>query len=105
MYINSLLLVVINGHIKENFILTSGLRQGDPLSPFLFLGCGEGLSSLMRLVLNGGFFHYVKISRIGLHVTHLSFADDCILFGKATRKGLLYLKTFYVNIDLVRASV
>lgn len=41
--------VVLNGKNGEIFTPSRGLRQGDPLSPFLFLFCGEGLSSLMRL--------------------------------------------------------
>ncbi|KAA3486764.1 reverse transcriptase [Gossypium australe] len=43
--------VVFNGHIGENFHPTRGLRQGDPLSSFLFLIRGEGLSSLMSLAM------------------------------------------------------
>ncbi|KAH1096514.1 hypothetical protein J1N35_013435 [Gossypium stocksii] len=41
--------VVINGYVGEKFQVSRGLRQGDPLSYFLFLICDEGLSSLMRL--------------------------------------------------------
>ncbi|KAA3460458.1 reverse transcriptase [Gossypium australe] len=43
--------VVFNVHVGENFRPTRGLRQGDPLYPFLFLICGEGLSSLMGLAM------------------------------------------------------
>lgn len=39
--------VVVNGYIRESFQLTKELRQSDPLSPFLFLICGEGLSCLI----------------------------------------------------------
>lgn len=41
-------LVVLNGQAEDIFHLTRGLRQGDPLSPFLFLICEESLSCLMR---------------------------------------------------------
>ncbi|KAA3486092.1 reverse transcriptase [Gossypium australe] len=44
----------INGFKGENFQPSRGLRQGDPLSPFMFLVCGEGLSCLMRLAMNEG---------------------------------------------------
>ncbi|KAH1047286.1 hypothetical protein J1N35_038070 [Gossypium stocksii] len=85
-------LVVLNRSIGEVFRPTRGLCQGDPLSPFLFLICGEGLSSLMRLGLKGGSLKGVKASRSGPQVSHLLFADDCILFGEASRRGALAFK-------------
>ncbi|KAK5839778.1 hypothetical protein PVK06_008617 [Gossypium arboreum] len=79
--------MVINGHIREKFLPTRGLRQGGPLSPFLFLLCGEGLSSLLRLAKSGGLFKGVKVSRNGPQISHLLFVDDFILFGEATSRG------------------
>lgn len=79
--------IVINGSIREKFRPSKGLRQGDPLSPFLFLLCGEGLSSLLRLAMQEGSLKGVKVSRSGPAISHLLFADDCILFGEATIRG------------------
>ncbi|KAA3476867.1 reverse transcriptase [Gossypium australe] len=76
--------VVFNGSASESFIPSRGLRQGDPLSPFLFLCCGEGLSSLMRLAKIENILKGVKASRRGPAISHLLFADDCILFAEAT---------------------
>ncbi|KAH1090919.1 hypothetical protein J1N35_018176 [Gossypium stocksii] len=84
--------VVFNGFTGCTFIPSRGLRQGDPLSPFLFLFCREGLSSLIRLALKEKALRGVKASRSGPQVSHLLFADDCILFGKATGKGVSLLK-------------
>ncbi|KAK5813724.1 hypothetical protein PVK06_029175 [Gossypium arboreum] len=84
--------VVINGLIGERFQLTRGLRQRDPLSPFLFLLCGEGLSSLMRLAIQEGSLKGVKASRSGPTVLHFLFANDCILFEEATIWGANRLK-------------
>ncbi|KAH1073924.1 hypothetical protein J1N35_026252 [Gossypium stocksii] len=57
--------VVLNRSIRDIFRPTRGLQQGDPLNPFLFLMCGEGLSSFMRLVSKGGSLKGVKASRSG----------------------------------------
>ncbi|KAA3482534.1 LINE-1 reverse transcriptase isogeny [Gossypium australe] len=57
-----------------------------------FLICGEGLSSLMRLVQREDNFRGVKASRRGPQISHLLFADDCILFGEATERGAGLLK-------------
>ncbi|KAA3472832.1 reverse transcriptase [Gossypium australe] len=84
--------VVFNGHIVETFIPSRGLRQGDPLSPFLFLFCGEGLFSLMRLAMKGRTIRGVKASKSGPQVSHLLFVDDCILFEEATERGTNSLK-------------
>lgn len=85
-------LVVLNGHTGENFSPTRGLRQGDPLSLFLFLIYGEGLSSFMRLTIQGNILRGVKASRGGPQVSHLLFTNDCILFGEATERGAHSLK-------------
>ncbi|KAH1121340.1 hypothetical protein J1N35_004500 [Gossypium stocksii] len=84
--------VTINGRRGEVFRPMRGLRQGDPLSPFMFLLCGEGLSSLIRLALKNGLVKGIKASRRGPAISHLLFADDCILFGEATKGGAKNLK-------------
>ncbi|KAA3462686.1 reverse transcriptase [Gossypium australe] len=62
-------------------VVLNGVRQGNPLSPFLFLFCGEGLSSLTRLAMQGKIIREVKASRSSPQVSHLLFTDDYILFG------------------------
>lgn len=74
----------INGRVGPSFLPTRKLRQGDPLSPFLFFISSEGLSFLIRFTLRKGLFKGVKVSCSGLPISHLLFADDCILFGEAT---------------------
>ncbi|KAA3454975.1 reverse transcriptase [Gossypium australe] len=84
--------VNINGNRGRNFKPTRGLRRGDPLSPYLFLICGEGLSTLIRLAIREGVLKGVKASRRGPAVSHLLFADDCIVFGEATKERARFLK-------------
>ncbi|KAG8483631.1 hypothetical protein CXB51_022417 [Gossypium anomalum] len=73
--------VSINGRRGRIFQLTRGLRQADPFSPFLFLICSEGLSSLMRLAMEEGLLKGAKARRRVPEISQLLFTDDCILFG------------------------
>ncbi|KAA3482102.1 reverse transcriptase [Gossypium australe] len=84
--------VLINCQKGDIFHPSRGLRQGDPLSPFLFLMCGEGLSSLLRKVVQEGHLKGVKASRRGPQISHLLFTDDCILFGEANERGARLFK-------------
>lgn len=84
--------VVINGKVGEMFKPNRGLRQGDPLGPFLFLICSESLSTLMKSALHEGILKGTKVGRKGPQITQLLFADDCVLFSKANEKGFLTLK-------------
>ncbi|KAM2983667.1 hypothetical protein FF2_009561 [Malus domestica] len=89
---------IING-TPTGFIMPERCsRQGDPLSPYLFLLCTEGLSMLIRNGLERGAINGYRVSPAGIPITHLFFADDSILFGKATTEealGILnILKTY-----------
>lgn len=64
------------GYIKPEH----GLRQGDPLSPYLFLICVMGLQSLLHKAKMDGHIQGVAICRNGPRVSHLFFADDSVLF-------------------------
>ncbi|KAA3451486.1 reverse transcriptase [Gossypium australe] len=84
--------VLINGSRGRSFNPSRGLRQGDPLSPFLFLICSEGLSTLMRTAKKNGLIRGARASRKGPEISHLLFAYDCMMFGEATEKGARVLK-------------
>ncbi|KAA3472510.1 reverse transcriptase [Gossypium australe] len=84
--------ILSNGEEGLSFISTRGLRQGDPLSLYLFLFCGEGLSALIRLAGQENRIRGAKVSRDALSITHLMFAGDCILFGEASNRGINVLK-------------
>ncbi|KAH1122841.1 hypothetical protein J1N35_006001 [Gossypium stocksii] len=81
-----------SGERGRIFQASRGLRQGDTLSPFLFLLCSEGLSSLMRLALKKSLLKGAKASRRSLKFSHLLFATDCILFGEASDRGAIVIK-------------
>ena len=74
----------INGQPKGRIIPSRGLRQGDPLSPYLFLLCAEGLSGLLRQQVESGSIKGVAVCHGAPRISHLFFADDSLIFCQAT---------------------
>ena len=72
--------VRVNGFISEKFSVSWGLRQGDPLSPYLFLLCIQGFSSLLHAEAAFANLHGIQISRKSPPISHLFFADDNLVF-------------------------
>ena len=86
--------VLVNGVPAGFFSSTKGLRQGDPLSPSLFVMGMEVLSVLITRAVEGGFIHGCRIWRgreQAVNITHLLFADDTIVFCEAKKEALLHL--------------
>ena len=75
--------VLINGDPKGFFNPSRGLRQGDPISPYLFLLCAEGLQALLAHAAQSKKIQGLSISRGGPNLTHLFFANDSVLFCRA----------------------
>jgi ribonuclease HI len=84
--------VLVNGEQVGPVIPGRGLRQGDPLSPYLFILCAEGLSSLIGRAESTGDLTGTSICRGAPPVTHLLFADDCFLFFKACERQAQTMK-------------
>lgn len=75
--------VVINGSLEGFFQGKRGLRQGDPISPYLFLIVMEAFSALLSFRVGLGQFSYHPRCR-GLNLHHLVFADDLFIMCSAT---------------------
>ena len=74
--------VLVNGCPTDEFPIERGLRQGDPLSPFLFLLATEGLNILMSAVVRAQLFNGYSVGPGGdVTLTHLQFADDTLIIG------------------------
>src|SRR3954467_15022369 len=79
--------VLVNGSATKEFKVHKGLRQGDPLSPFLFVLAMEGLTALVKKsVVLGNFkpFMYGENESVDI----LQFADDTILLGEASCENI-----------------
>ena len=87
--------VLINGTPTGFFNSLRGIRQGDPLSPLLFLLVIEVLSRLLKRIEEGGFICGFQLgASLGdsLDVSHLLYVDDTILFCDACPEQLTYLR-------------
>jgi hypothetical protein len=88
--------VLVNGSPTDEFSLHRGLRQGDPLSPFLFLLAAEGLNILMKAMVDNQFFTGYSVGAANLVVgSHLQFAYDTLLLGQKS----------WANVRAIRASL
>lgn len=70
-------------NIMGPILPSRGIRQGDPLSPYLFIFCAEGLSALMSHYENKNWIHGVKVCCQAPIISHMLFVDDIYLFCKA----------------------
>jgi hypothetical protein len=82
----------VNGELSEEFTPERGLRQGDPISPYLFLLCAEGFSSLLAKAEEEGKIGGVRVCRNAPSVSHLLFADDSLILCRATEGEATNLK-------------
>ncbi|XP_071740958.1 uncharacterized protein [Rutidosis leptorrhynchoides] len=84
-----------------------GVRQGDPLSPFLFIIAAEGINILTKLAVNRGLYKGVEIGSDNVTISHLQYADDTIFFGEWSRRNarnLMYLLECFERASDLRVN-
>ncbi|KAJ9547609.1 hypothetical protein OSB04_020152 [Centaurea solstitialis] len=74
--------VLINGAPTKEFFLGKGVRQGDPLAPFLFILAVEGLNVAMHEALRKNIFRGVRLDDSADDVSIFQYADDTIFIGE-----------------------
>ncbi|KAA3471205.1 reverse transcriptase [Gossypium australe] len=79
--------VKCNSTLSKTIVPERGLRQGDPLSPYLFLFCMEAFSKLLIRAQNNNMLKGIRASINGPRINHLFFADDTLLFIRNKKKG------------------
>ncbi|GJT58097.1 RNA-directed DNA polymerase, eukaryota, partial [Tanacetum coccineum] len=91
--------ILINGSPTPELDMFNGLRQGDPMSPFLFILAMEGLHALVSKAVATGLFKGASIGRGNINVSHLLYADDAIFVGEWSHSNaynlLCLLRCFY----------
>ncbi|XP_071689129.1 uncharacterized protein [Rutidosis leptorrhynchoides] len=94
--------VLVNGSPTEEFKIGRGLRQGDPLSPLLFIICMEGLHVAMLDAIDHGLYKGLRVGNVASSclMSHSFFADDALFIGEWSdiniRNLIDILKCFYL---------
>ncbi|GJZ24493.1 RNA-directed DNA polymerase, eukaryota, reverse transcriptase zinc-binding domain protein [Tanacetum coccineum] len=92
------------GSPTSKFSLKRCLRQGDPLSPFLFIIVMEGLYMALNDGLAANMFHGVKVGSSDMHLSHLFYADDVIILLEwnlnSMKNVIRILNIFYIVFGL-----
>ena len=84
-----------NGVLSEEFRPTRRVRQGDPLSLYLFVLCMERLSQLIVKQVQEGRWRAIQLGKDGPPISHLFFVDDLVLFAKASMDQVILLENVF----------
>ncbi|GKB94732.1 cysteine-rich receptor-like protein kinase [Tanacetum coccineum] len=98
--------ILINGSPSKDFSLSRGLRQGDPLSPFLFLVAAEDLHVFMEEAIEKKHFIGIHAAQNYNIISHLQFANDVLFVGVKTATLFpIFSLQHYFSRERLEASV
>ena len=84
--------IKVNGKLTDVIVPERGLRQGDPISPYMFLLCAEAFSCLLHAAEERCDLEGVKVCQEAPSINHLLFADDSLLLLKADERSASHLQ-------------
>ena len=84
--------ILFNEGALNSFNPLKGIRQEDPLFPYLFILCMEVLGALINKKCDAKLWNPVKSSQGGVAFSHLFFADNLVLFAKVDRKNCVAVR-------------
>ncbi|XP_057748092.1 uncharacterized protein LOC130967294 [Arachis stenosperma] len=92
---------LINGTPSKPFKMERGLRQGDPLSPFLFVLVVDVLRRMVAEAVRNGRISPLLVGRDNIELSHFQFADDTILFCPPETETILNYKRLLLYFELM----
>eukprot|EP00253_Pinus_taeda_P030826 PITA_30826 len=84
--------ILVNGNPTKPFNASRGIRQGDPLSPFLFILAVDGLGRIIKRETRRNKLRGLKLWGNNLTITHQQFVDDIMLFGEVSLREVKIIK-------------
>ena len=91
--------LILGGLVCSSFKPTRGLKQGDPLSPYLFILVSEALSRLIMELEATGQLKGIKLARSCPTIYHFLFADDSLFFINAEPSSINILKNILIRYN------
>ena len=89
--------ILLNGSPLPPFKMEKGLRQGDPLSPYLFILVSEALVHILKKADDMNLIEAVRIGKAKVSLKHLQFADDTLIF---VPKNSMCIKNYFKILDV-----
>ncbi|XP_074352119.1 uncharacterized protein LOC141691283 [Apium graveolens] len=94
-----------HGQVFGRVVPQRGIRQGDPISPYIYILCAEALSTIIQRYEEVGLINGCSIARGAPPVTHLLFADNCYLFFKANEGEARTIKNIIKRYEMLSGQV
>ena len=93
--------ILVNGTPMGFFQSSRGLRQGDPLSPYLFMAMMEALSCFIKRAVREGILSPCQVrgkGGEGVKISHFLFTDNTLIFSKANEDQVTFLSCYLCGL-------